>query len=88
MGHDHNIDSAFAKAIKAIGSQSAYARFTGRGQASVSERLKSGKPIWDVDVLKVEAETGISRHELRPDLYPRDLPPFLAESPKPEGSAE
>ena len=26
-------------------------------------------------VLKVEERTGVSRHDLRPDIYPRDYPP-------------
>jgi hypothetical protein len=50
--------------------------------------LKQGKPLPGELVFEVEAKTGISRHELRPDLYPRDLAPFPAESIEPESSSE
>ncbi len=41
-------------------------------------------------VLKVEAETGISRHDLRPDLYPREEPPAqpsAGDPPPPAGGS-
>lgn len=77
MAIEHEIESPFAMAVRTIGSQSATARLIGKSQSTVYLRLKSGKPLWSEDVLAVEAETDrlgdrISRHDLRPDIYPRD----------------
>lgn len=70
------------EAVQIAGSQSAFARLLGVSQASVWAWLNDCKPLptgpvvpagelnW---VLKAEHETGVSRHDLRPDLYPRDL---------------
>lgn len=71
MAIEHEIDSPFALAVRAIGSQSEMARLIGKGQATVYARLKSGKPIWDdKDVLdKIAKATGMGREELRPDLF-------------------
>jgi len=68
-------DSAFAEACRIAGGQSAMARLTGKHQTTVRERLLKGQPLWAENVLTVEAATGISRHDLRPDIYPRDLAP-------------
>lgn len=65
-------DPAFARAVDLVGGQSAYARRFGRPQQTVSDRLRRGDLIWAEDVLAVEAATGVSRHDLRADLYPRD----------------
>lgn len=65
-------DSAFAEAIAALGGQIAMADMVGLTQGAVSKRLRSGKPLWAEHVLAVEAATGISRHDLRPDIYPRE----------------
>lgn len=73
------------RAVTSLGSQSAFARFIGVSQPSVWAWLEKGKPLPAEYVLKVEAETGISRHELRPDLYPRDDDaPVHAQDPAPE----
>lgn len=77
MAIEHEIESPFAMAVRTIGSQSATARLIGKSQSTVYLRLKSGKPLWSEDVLVVEAETDrlgdrVSRHDLRPDIYPRD----------------
>lgn len=79
MGIEAAIESPLAEAVRHCGSQSAFARLIGRGQASVHEWLKSGKPLPAQHVLTVEAATGVSRHDLRPDIYPRD--PAPAEAP-------
>ncbi|WP_174297250.1 transcriptional regulator [Sphingomonas bacterium] len=61
-----------ARAVRAVGSQSAYGRLVGRSQTWVWQSLREGKPVQAEHVLAVEAATGISRHELRPNIYPRD----------------
>jgi DNA-binding transcriptional regulator YdaS (Cro superfamily) len=38
-------------------------------------------PLWAEMVLKVEAATGISRHELRPDIYPIEPPAAVEADP-------
>jgi DNA-binding transcriptional regulator YdaS (Cro superfamily) len=50
------------------------------GNAALAKSLDISRPAvaqWEVcpalRVLQVEALTGVSRHLLRPDLYPRDL---------------
>lgn len=78
MGIESTIDTPLARAVRKVGSQSAFARLIGKSQASVHERLRDNKPLWDTAVLKVEAETGVSRHDLRPDLYPREAAPAPA----------
>lgn len=65
-------NKALERAVERIGSQSAFARFLGVSQPSVWAWLNQDKPLPAEFVLKTEAETGISRHELRPDIYPRE----------------
>lgn len=65
-------------AIEKLGSQSALAELVGVRQPAVSKWLAKGAPLPAEFVLRVEAETGISRHELRPDVYPQDMPPAPA----------
>lgn len=65
---------AFAEAARRIG-QVRLGELCGRTQGAVSKRLKSGKAIWDSGILDVEAEAAVSRHDLRPDLYPREDSP-------------
>jgi DNA-binding transcriptional regulator YdaS (Cro superfamily) len=62
-------------AIEILGSQSALAELVGVRQPAVSKWLAKGAPLPAEFVLRVESETGISRHELRPDVYPPDMPP-------------
>lgn len=47
------------------------ARLIGVTQPSVWAWLDKEKPLPAEYVLAVEAATGISRHDLRPDIYPR-----------------
>ena len=69
------------KAVDQLGSQGAMARLLGVSQPSVWRWLDRAKPLPAEHVLTVEAETGISRHELRPDLYPAEnrAPPSAAD---------
>lgn len=64
---------AFHRAIQTVGGQSAFGRLIGRPQSTVWEWVDRRKQIPAEFVLKVEAATGISRHELRPDIYPLEL---------------
>lgn len=65
--------AAFAAAVEAAGGQSAFERLTGMSQQRISYRLGKGMPLPGEFVLKAEARTGISRHDLRPDIYPREI---------------
>lgn len=60
-------------AVEAAGSQTAFAEICGVSQAAVWKWLNGEKHLPAEHVLKVEAATGISRHDLRPDLYPAEL---------------
>jgi len=63
---------AILRACTAVGGQSALARKLNLGsQGTVSSWILRGR-LPAERVLEVEAATGVSRHELRPDLYPRD----------------
>lgn len=72
MALEHHSDSALARAVRAAGSQSAFGRLLPRSQSTVFDWLHKNKPLPAEYVLKVERATGISRHELRPDIYPRE----------------
>lgn len=61
---------ALRKAVLAAGSQSKVARMVGVSQQAVWKWLHNEKWLPGEHVLTVERETGVSRHELRPDLYP------------------
>lgn len=61
---------ALQEAVGIAGSQSALARICGIGQPAVWKWLQSSKRIPAEFVLRVEAATGVSRHVLRPDIYP------------------
>lgn len=63
---------ALKNAVEIAGSQSAFARLCGVSQPTVWKWLQSAKRLPAEQVLKVEAATGVSRHELRPDIYPRE----------------
>jgi DNA-binding transcriptional regulator YdaS (Cro superfamily) len=67
---------AFRKAVELAGGQERFAELIGYTQSTVSRRLRAGMPLWAESVLQVEAATGVSRHELRPDIYPLDPPPL------------
>lgn len=61
------------KAAQAAGGQSALARALGCTPQAVQRMCATGK-IPAERVLKIELASGVSRHELRPDLYPKELP--------------
>jgi len=70
-----NRQDALRKAIKNAGGQVALAKALGlKSQGSISNWLLRDKRVPAERVLEVERATGVSRHDLRPDLYPREQP--------------
>lgn len=73
---------ALLDACKAVGGQSALARKLGmKSQGSVSDWIAAGR-VPAERVLAIESVSGVSRHRLRPDLYPIETNPSLAASRK------
>ena len=58
------------RAAKAVGGQARLAALLGLSRMAVSGWVRRGVPAGRV--LSVEKLTGVSRHDLRPDLYPRE----------------
>lgn len=70
---DHRAQhDALLEAIRRAGSQTALARALGITQAAVSRWVVRQMILPAEHVLAVELATGISRHALRPDIYPID----------------
>lgn len=67
---------ALCEAVERAGSQSAIARALGVAQPTVWKWLHKSKQLPAEYVLTAERLYGVSRHLLRPDIYPIDLPPF------------
>ena len=65
---------ALMLAVDRAGSQSALARIAGVSPTAVWKWVQSSKRVPAEFVLRIEAATGVSRHFLRPDIYPVDLP--------------
>lgn len=64
---------AFLRALKALDdNQSEMARVCGCTQGNIWQLINNGSKLPGQYVLRVEAATGVSRHDLRPDLYPRE----------------
>lgn len=61
-------DPGLLRAVDAIGSYAALARALNKTRAGVWQ----WKKVPAERVLAVEQVTGVSRHDLRPDLYPRE----------------
>lgn len=59
------------RAAKAAGGQSALARLLKVTPQAVQKMCASGR-VPAERVLEIEKATGVSRHELRPDLYPNE----------------
>ena len=79
MALEHRLDSLIARIVRDAGSQSAFGRSVGYSQSTVREWLISGRVGYKA-VLKVEEVTGVSKHDLRPDLYPREAAPAPADA--------
>ena len=62
---------ALKRACDRAGGQSALGRAIGRAQQTINNWL-NGKGAAANSVLEIEKATGVSRHDLRPDIYPRE----------------
>lgn len=60
------------RAVQAVGSQTKFAELLEVSQQAVSLWIRRNKVLPAEHVRTVSAATGISVHDLRPDLYPRD----------------
>lgn len=69
MSLELDLDTPFAWAVRAAGSQSAFGRLIGKRQSVVHDWLRRGVLLPAEHCRAVEAATGISRHKLRPDVY-------------------
>ncbi len=65
---------ALLAAIEAVDTQVRLAALVGVAQGTVSKWVSKGRGPAPEHVLAVEAATGVSRHDLRPDIYPREAP--------------
>ena len=61
---------AMEKAIREAGGIAALAEALGVSRTAIYQWREQGKVSYK-RVLRVEELTGVSRHELRPDIYPR-----------------
>jgi DNA-binding transcriptional regulator YdaS (Cro superfamily) len=68
MALEHDSDTALARAVRAAGSQSAFGRLIGKRQSVINGWLDRGDLLPVEFVETVEKATGVSRHDLRPDL--------------------
>ena len=68
---------AMTSAAKAVGSQTALAKALGCTPQYVQWLCSTGN-VPAKHVLKIESATGVSRHQLRPDLYPEASPTLNA----------
>lgn len=64
---------ALILAVDKTGSNSAMARLCGLSPTAVWKWVQVSKRLPAEHVLTVEAATGVSRHLLRPDIYPREI---------------
>lgn len=76
-GMDDRPARVLAQAVSHLGGQAALARLVGVSQPSVWGWISRRKPLPPQHVIKVEAElhrlgVPIDRHDLRPDVYPRE----------------
>lgn len=64
---------AFLKARDAAGGVSALAAIANRSRQNMHSLFNRERPCPAELVLPIEAATKVSRHDLRPDLYPREV---------------
>jgi DNA-binding transcriptional regulator YdaS (Cro superfamily) len=72
METKHTPFEALMLAIDKAGSQAEIARIAGVSTTAVWKWVQSSKRVPAEFVRKIEAATGVSRHDLRPDIYPRE----------------
>lgn len=65
-----SVKAALEKAISEAGGQTILANAIGKTQGHISKWLERGYVPPEM-VLKIEKATGVSRHDLRPDIYPK-----------------
>lgn len=65
---------ALLAAVDRAGSQSALTRLVGCSNTAVWKWVQSSKRMPAEFVLRAEQATGVSRHLLRPDIYPVEVP--------------
>jgi DNA-binding transcriptional regulator YdaS (Cro superfamily) len=63
---------AIQRAIQAAGSQVRLAQALGVTQQSVQKWTRKNVRVPAERVIAIERVTGVSRHELRPDIYPTE----------------
>lgn len=68
---------ALQRIIDAAGSQHKLAQALGVSSTAVWKWVQAAKHLPPQYVLTAERLFGISRHVLRPDIYPRDYPPAI-----------
>lgn len=73
MAMPHDPFQALVRAVEIAGGQSAFARIVGCTPGNINQLIRKASPLSGKYVLKAEAGTGISRHDLRPDLYPLEI---------------
>lgn len=77
---------ALARAVDLIGGQAALARLLKVSQPSVFGWIKRGKGLPADHALAVEAATGVSKHDLRPNIYPKDASPAAEQAGRVEAA--
>ena len=82
MGIETHIQTPLAEAVRRAGSQSSFGKLIGRNQSTVFDWLRLNKPVPAELAITVERETGVSRHDLRPDIYPVDKQPSSFDAEK------
>ncbi|WP_083951175.1 YdaS family helix-turn-helix protein [Sphingobium abikonense] len=81
MSHDDQAQSwyqearaAFLSAVRIAEGQVRFAKICHCTQGNVSQLIRRGSLLPGRFVLNVEDATGVSRHALRPDIYPLQAP--------------
>jgi DNA-binding transcriptional regulator YdaS (Cro superfamily) len=64
--------AGLAAAISKAGNKSKLARLLGISPQHVANWMSRDKRVPSTRVIEIERFTGVSRHDLRPDLYPRE----------------
>lgn len=66
---------ALAAAVEAAKGQTEFAKICGCTQGNIWQLLSKKRPLPAQYVLRVEAAgLGVDRHDLRPDIYPKEAP--------------
>ena len=77
MALEHDSNTGLALAVQKAGSQTAFAKLIGKRQSTIHHWLKGKKDLPAELVFFVEDKLGLPRHDLRPDLFPREDTPAL-----------